>query len=141
MNLEPIEPETLKQLPRPLFLSPVHAGFPSPADDYVEKKLDLNEHLIQNEAATFFLRVSGDSMKDACIENGDLLIVDCSLKPGHRNIIIASLNGELALKRILKKEKKIFLAAENESYAPIEITEEYEFSVWGVVTYVVRTAR
>ncbi|MBX9569392.1 MAG: translesion error-prone DNA polymerase V autoproteolytic subunit [Candidatus Obscuribacterales bacterium] len=121
----------------PLFASPISAGFPSPADDYVEKKLDLNEHLVGNRQATFFLRVSGDSMIGAGIHNGDLLIVDKSIPAVHKKIVVAVVDGELVVKRLLYANQKVFLAAENPNYAQIEVTEEQEFAVWGVVTKVI----
>jgi DNA polymerase V len=112
-------------------------GFPSPADDYVERQLDLNEHLVRNRQATFFLRVRGDSMIGAGIYDGDLLIVDRSLKATHKKIVVAVVQGELLVKRLLHVDKKIFLAAENPSYAPIEVTSELGFEVWGVVTHAI----
>ena len=126
-----------EHLELPLFASPISAGFPSPADDYVEKKLDLNEYLIRNRQATFFLRVSGDSMIGAGIHNGDLLIVDRSLPATHQKIVVAIVGGELLVKRLLRVNKKVSLAAENPGYAPIEVTEDSGFEVWGVVTNVI----
>jgi DNA polymerase V len=109
----------------PLFASPISAGFPSPADDYVEKKRDLNEHLVRNRQATFSLRVSyGDSMIGAGIHNDDLLIVDRSLPATHKKIVVAIVGGELLVKRLLRVNKKVLLAAENPGYAPIEVTED-----------------
>ncbi len=120
-----------------LYLSRVQAGFPSPADDYVEKTLDLNEHLITHPAATFFLRVAGDSMIGAGIHNNDILIVDRSLQAKHNSIVIAVLNGELTVKRLKIKKGTYSLVPENPAYAEIIIKEEMEFVVWGVVTSVV----
>ncbi|MDH5654817.1 MAG: translesion error-prone DNA polymerase V autoproteolytic subunit [Spirochaetia bacterium] len=137
MNHKALNSRPYKKLRLPLFLSPVKAGFPSPADDYIEKKLDLNEHLIRNPAATFFLRVSGDSMKDACIREKDLLIVDCSLTAVPENIVVAALNGELTLKRVRKIKGKLYLAAENKNYKPIPINEESDLIIWGVVVHVI----
>ena len=124
-------------MPLPLFSSTVSAGFPSPADDFLEKKLDLNEHLIQHPAATFFVRASGDSMIGAGIHSGDLLIVDRSLTPRTNHIVIAVLEGELTVKRLKKKGDRLFLCAENQAYKPIEVTEDNNFNVWGVVTNVI----
>ncbi|MBX9770731.1 MAG: translesion error-prone DNA polymerase V autoproteolytic subunit [Candidatus Obscuribacterales bacterium] len=121
----------------PALASPITAGFPSPADDYVEKKLDLNEHLVKNRQATFFLRVSGDSMVGAGIHDGDLLIVDRSITPTHRKVVVAVVEGELLVKRLLRDNEKILLAAENTNYQPIEITDDMHFEVWGVVTNVI----
>lgn len=132
-------PDAKTQRPLPLFLERVSAGFPSPAADYEEGRLDLNQYLIKNPPATFLVRVAGDSMIGAGIHPGDLLVVDRSLEPKDKNVIIASLNGELTVKRIRIKRKKIFLEAENESYAPQEITKDTEFEVWGVVTNVIHS--
>ncbi len=122
---------------QPYFEANVPAGFPSPAADYEENQLDLNKHLIANPAATFFVRVSGDSMTGAGIHNGDLLIVDRSLEPRDRNIIIAVVDGELTVKRIRIRRGKITLEPENADYPVRRITSETEFEVWGVVTNVI----
>ena len=115
----------------------VPAGFPSLAADYEENKLDLNRHLIKNPAATFFVRASGDSMVGAGIHSGDLLIVDRSLEPRDKSVIIALMDGELTVKRIRIGKRKITLEPENENYSAQQITEEMEFEVWGVVTNVI----
>ena len=125
----------------PLFTSSVPAGFPNPAEDEIEQALDLNALMIAHPAATFFVRVSGDSMKDAGIFSGDILVVDRSLEAANGKIVVAIIQGEFTVKRLVMRQNKIILAAENPAYAPIEITEESEFQVWGVVTYVIhRTA-
>ncbi len=124
---------------RPLFMVPVSAGFPSPADDYVEGSLDLNEHLVKNPAATFFVRVAGDSMIDAGIHPGDILIVDRSLEPVDKKIVIAVINGELTVKRIRIKSGQIYLVAENDRYKPVHITPDMTFDVWGIVTSVIHS--
>jgi DNA polymerase V len=121
----------------PLFLERVSAGFPSPAADYEEGRLDLNRYLIKNPPATFFVRVAGDSMIGAGIHPGDLLVVDRSLEPRDKNVVIAALNGELTVKRIRIRRKKIYLEAENEIYASQEVSAEADFEVWGVVTNVI----
>ena len=128
---------TLRELP--YFEAKVSAGFPSPAADYEENQLDLNKHLIKNPAATFFVRVSGDSMIGAGINDGDLLIVDRSLNPSDKNIVIAAINGELTVKRIRIRRKKIFLEPENENYSTQEISEGSDFQVWGVATNVIHS--
>ncbi|MHC4655703.1 MAG: LexA family protein [Planctomycetota bacterium] len=120
-----------------LFDGRVPAGFPSPAADYEEDKLDLNEHLIRHPAATFFVRAIGDSMVGAGIHCGDLLVVDRSLEARDRSVVIAAVNGELTVKRIRIRKKKITLEPENESYRVQEINENMEFEVWGVVTSVI----
>jgi len=121
----------------PLYTSSVSAGFPSPADDFADTKLDLNDYLVKHPAATFFVRASGDSMIDAGIHSEDILIVDRSLEAQNDSIIIAVLNGELTVKRLQKKEKRIYLLAENTAYKPIEVTEDEDFLIWGVVTSVI----
>lgn len=121
----------------PYFVMPVKAGFPSPADDYLEKNLNLNEHLIQHPAATFFVRVDGDSMQGAGIHKEDILIVDRSLEPANGKIVIAVINGEFTVKRIRLKEGKVFLEPENPHYPVIEVSPHADFRVWGVVTYVI----
>ncbi|HHH84583.1 MAG TPA: translesion error-prone DNA polymerase V autoproteolytic subunit [Firmicutes bacterium] len=115
----------------------VSAGFPSPADDYTEGPLDLNEHLVRHPAATFFVRVQGESMVNAGIHSGDLLIVDRALEPGHRKIVLAVLDGEFTVKRLIERGGRLYLYPENPAYKPVEITEENRFEVWGVVTAVI----
>lgn len=123
----------------PFYQHAVSAGFPSPAEDDMEGKLDLNELLIRHPSATFFLKVSGSSMIKAGIHHNDILIVDRSLEPAHGKIVIASLNGELTVKRLYCKDKKIQLIAENDAYPPIDITEEIDLRLWGVVTNVIHS--
>lgn len=123
----------------PFYQHLISAGFPSPADDEIVDKLDLNELLIRHPSATFFLRVSGSSMVKAGIHHNDILIVDRSLEPVNGKIVIASINGELTVKRLHCKGKKIQLVAENDEYPPIDISEEIDFRIWGVVTNVVHS--
>lgn len=125
--------------PLAFFTSRVEAGFPSPADDYLEGTLDLNEHLIRRPAATFFLRVSGDSMTGAGIYPGDILIVDRSLTPADGRIVIAVVDGELTVKRLSRRHGRIRLLPENPRYPPIEITAEQDLRVWGVVVHAVHS--
>lgn len=132
-----IKPDFSTTLARPLFLSKIPAGFPSPADDYIEGTLDLNQHLIKHKAATFFVRVSGDSMLGAGIHDGDLLIVDRSLEPKDKSVVVAVVNGEFTVKRIQKQKGEIWLMPENEKYQPMEMKEGSELDVWGVVTNVI----
>ena len=125
----------------PFFASPVIAGFPSPAEDFLEKPLDLNKHLIKHPAATFFVKVEGSSMRDANIFAGDILVVDRSLEHKDKTIVVAIINGEFTLKRLRIKNKKIFLEAENKNFKAIEITSECDFEIWGIVTYIIHKAR
>ena len=121
----------------PLFASKVAAGFPSPADDFMDTKLDLNSHLIKTPSATFFVRVSGESMIKAGIHDGDLLVVDRSLEPQVGKIVIAAIQHELTVKRYAKIDGKVYLAPENDAYEPILVNEEDEVHIWGVVTNVI----
>jgi len=122
----------------PYFLNRVRVGWPSPADDYVERPIDLNEYLIKNPAATYFVRVSGDSMIDAYIGNGAILVVDRSVEPKHKSIVVAAINGSYACKRLLTKPK-VCLASENSKYAPIFIKENEELEIAGVVIAAINT--
>lgn len=130
-------PDRSTKWARPLFLASVSAGFPSPAEDYIEGRLDLNRHLIKHPAATFFVRVAGDSMIGAGIHPGDILVVDRALEPQDSNVVIAVIDGELTVKRISQRHGKLFLVPDNQAYEPLEILEEMEFEVWGVVTSVI----
>lgn len=121
----------------PLFTGKVAAGFPSPADDYVEKTLDLNELLIQKPAATFFVRAQGESMLGAGIHPNDILVVDRSIEPVPGKVVICALNGELTVKRLERDGEQWKLKAENPAYADIAVHEELDMVVWGVVTNVI----
>ncbi len=121
----------------PVFIARIAAGFPSPAADYEEGKLDLNKHLIKNPAATFFVRVTGDSMVGAGIHDGDLLIVDRAKEPKNGSVIIAVLDGQLTVKRLRIRRGKFSLEPENDNYPVQPITQGMEFEVWGVVTNVI----
>ena len=122
----------------PYFLNRVRVGWPSPADDYVERPIDLNEYLIKTPAATYFVRVSGDSMIDAYIGDGAILVVDRSVEPKHKSIVVAAINGSYACKRLLTKPK-VCLASENSKYAPIFIKENEELEIAGVVIAAINT--
>ncbi|MCT4635337.1 MAG: translesion error-prone DNA polymerase V autoproteolytic subunit [Rickettsiales bacterium] len=115
----------------------VEAGFPSFVDDYIEDNLDLNKYLIKHPTATFFVRVSGDSMLGVGIHNNDLLIVDRSLTPSNDKIVIAAIEGALTVKRLVIKNNKAFLYAENDKFPPITINSETGAHIWGVVTNVI----
>ncbi len=123
----------------PLFVTPVPAGFPSPADDYLENQLDLNKHLIQHPSATFFVRVAGDSMIGAGIYSGDILIVDRSLEPEDNKVVVVILDGEFTVKRLKKQKGKLLLVPENDAYQPISVDGDSEFEIWGTVTTVLHS--
>ncbi len=128
-----------KQIPVQFYDFGVSAGFPSPADDYKEKKLDLNDLLIRQPEATFFAKASGDSMIGAGIHDGDMLIVDRSITPSDGKIVIAVVNGELTVKRFKVSGRNPQLHSENPKYSPINLSEGDSISVWGVVTNVVHS--
>ncbi|MBQ6311616.1 MAG: translesion error-prone DNA polymerase V autoproteolytic subunit [Bacteroidales bacterium] len=119
----------------------VCAGFPSPAQDYVEGGIDLNRELVKNPAATFFGRVSGDSMTGAGIEDGDLIVIDKSLEASEGDIAVCFLDGEFTLKRIHIEKDVIWLVPENPKYRKIRVTADQHFMVWGVVTYSIKDIR
>ena len=123
-----------KRVVRPLFSSGVSAGFPSPAEDYIEQHLDLNELLIRHPAATFFVRVNGDSMTGAGIIHDDILVVDRSLEPVSGRIVIAVVDGEFTVKRLFVDGDSCRLVAENPAYPAVEMSEGASCEVWGVVT-------
>jgi DNA polymerase V len=129
---------TGKPIRLPLVSARVAAGFPSPADDYLERSIDLNDRLIKNPAATFLVRVSGDSRLNAGINSGDMLVVDKSLEAGEGNIVIAVVNGEFTLKRFSRKRGYPELLAENPDFPPIRLVEGDELYIWGVVKHVIK---
>lgn len=116
----------------------VRAGFPSPADDHVEKRIDLNEELIVHREATFFLRVRGKSMLEAGIDDGDELIVDRAIHAEHGRIVVAAVDGELTVKRLYRRDGVVKLMAQSEGYPDIELQSEQELVIWGVVTRVIK---
>lgn len=120
----------------PLFLSRASCGFPSPASDYVDDDLDLNRHLVEHPASTFFLRVTGDSMEPH-IHTGDLLVIDRAVQPRSGQVVVAVIEGEFLVKRFVRQGQRVRLVADNLRYRPVEVTPEMGFEVWGVVTYVV----
>jgi len=130
------QPVRTEEHHQPLFIADVPAGFPSPAADYEQAPLDLNRYLVKNPPATFFVRAAGDSMTGAGIRCGDILVVDRSIEPADKKIVIAVVNGEFTVKRIRIGTGKIILEAENENYQSQQITADMEFEVWGVVTAV-----
>ena len=133
--------EPKKEMSTPLLGNAVAAGFPSPAQDYIEASLDLNSHLIEHPAATFFMRVEGESMKNIGIYPDDILVVDRALEPRNRSIVIAVLDGDLTVKRLVIEKGHWFLMPENPDFKVIEITRDSEFVVWGVVVYAIHKMR
>ena len=114
------------------------AGFPSPAENYIEENLDIGKYLVNNIESTFFVRVSGDSMINVGIYNNDIMVVDKSLTPKNQSIVVASLNGELVVKKFLKdKQGKCYLKSENENYPKIILDSKMETTIWGVATHVI----
>ncbi len=136
--MEFFRPEQAVKADAPLAQSGVHAGFPSPADDFIEQRLDLGRALVPHPEATFFARVEGDSMRDECIEEGDLLVVDKSVEAADGDLAVCYLDGEFTLKRIRLRDGTIRLVPANPRYKVIEVTPENDFSVWGVVTFAVK---
>lgn len=138
-ELKMFRPELNALVEIPLTGSSVHAGFPSPADDFLEDSLDLNSLVIKHPEATFFARVEGDSMKGEGIEEGDLLVVDKSIQPYDGCLAVAYIDGEFTLKRVRMEPDRILLIPANPKYKTIEITPDNEFAVWGVVKWVLKS--
>ena len=116
----------------------ISAGFPSPADDFKETRISLDRELVKNREATFYARVDGDSMIGAGLEDGDLLVIDRSLNPENGKIAVCLVDGEFTVKRIKKEKNKLYLKPENKKYKPIELKEENELIIWGIVEYVIK---
>ncbi len=123
----------------PLFVSRVSAGFPSPAEDWVEQRIDLNRWLIDHPATTFCVRVTGDSMTNAQINDGDVLIVDRMVRADSGDVVVARVGDEMCVKRLRIIDGRPWLYPENDLYQPLEITEEDEFAVWGKVLHVIHS--
>ena len=123
----------------PIITEGISAGFPSPALDFVDLTIDLNKHLIKPPSATFYGRVKGSSLKNAGIDDGDLLIIDRSLEPTNGKIAICYIDGEFTAKRISVKKNELWLMPENDSYKPIKIEKENDFLIWGIVTHVIKS--
>lgn len=132
-------PQHLSTLELPLFTSKVPAGFPSPADDHLEATIDLNQHCISNPPATFFVKVKGHSMTGAGINDGDMLVVDRSLRPNNNSIVVAVINGEVTVKALDTSTDEIWLRSKNPDYPDFQIKEGMELHIWGVVKNVIRS--
>lgn len=129
-------PITYSKMEIPLMSTSISAGFPSPADDYIELKLDLNKELIKHPHATFFCRVKGDSMVEAGINDGDILIIDKSLEPKTNSVLVCFLDGEFIVKRVKQIDAEtIHLVPDNKNMKPITVSKENDLRIWGVVTY------
>ena len=131
--------DTESELMLPFVNEGISAGFPSPALDFVDLSIDLNKHLIKHPSATFYGRVKGESLKNAGISDGDLLVIDRSLEPINGKIAVCFIDGEFTAKRIKKSKFELWLMPENDDYEPIKITEDNNFVVWGVVTHVIKS--
>jgi DNA polymerase V len=123
----------------PYFSAGISAGFPSPALDFEDLKIDLNKHLIRNPSATFFGKVKGQSLKNAGIEDGDLMVIDRSVTPKNNKIAVVFLDGEFTAKRIERRGAELWLMPENDDYQPIRVGADSQFEVWGVVTHVIKS--
>ena len=129
------ETNTEQQLP---FIGGVNAGFPSPADDYLDLKIDLNKELVKNPEATFLARVRGNSMINAGLNDGDVLVIDRSIEPTNNCIAVCFLDGEFTVKRLKVEADCCILLPENEDYLPIKVTSENDFIIWGIVAYLIK---
>ena len=116
----------------------ISAGFPSPADDFMQQRLSLDSELVKNKEATFFARVTGQSMIDAGLNDNDLLVIDRSLSPSNNRIAVCFLDGEFTVKRLRVKKGEVWLQPENKDYKPIKVTQENDFIIWGIVTNVIK---
>jgi DNA polymerase V len=131
-------PDYESELKIPFIKEGVSAGFPSPAADFMETNIDLNKELSENQLATFYIKVKGNSMIDAGINDKDVLVVDRSLEPQNNKIAICFIDGEFTVKRILVEKECLYLMPENPNYSPIKVTEENQLVIWGIVTYVIK---
>ena len=138
LNFYSIEGSNLVDIP--LYSDSVPAGFPSPADDYLDMDLNLHDYLVKHPSATFCVKAIGDSMIDAGIKSSDVMVVDRALTPKNNDIILAIINGEFTVKRIKKNDNELYLMPANENYHPMKITKDMDFQVWGVVTFIIHKA-
>jgi len=137
-NITFFQADVSSELELPYVVNGISAGFPSPADDFLDINIDLNKHLIKNPSTTFYGRVRGDSMKDAGIHDGDLLIIDKSLEPTNNKIAVCFIDGEFTVKRIRIEKDVVWLIAENKNYEPIKVTQDNDLVIWGIVTTVIK---
>jgi DNA polymerase V len=137
-NLTIYLPEKSQLIERPIVNEDIAAGFPSPAEDFKEIRISLDKELIKNEDATFYARVRGNSMNDANIEDGDLLVIDKSIEARDGKVAVCMVDGEFTIKRLKVKKDCVYLMPENKKYKPIKVTKENELIIWGIVTYVIK---
>tara|TARA_B100000963_G_C22406737_1_gene571360 strand:+ start:87 stop:518 length:432 start_codon:yes stop_codon:yes gene_type:complete len=133
-----LKPKKSNSLGQWLIGQGISAGFPSPADDFKEIRISLDKELIKNHESTFYARVSGDSMIEAGLDDGDLIVIDRSLDPQSGKIAVCFIDGEFTVKRIKKEKDKLFLMPQNKKYKPLEIREENELIIWGIVEFVIK---
>jgi len=133
-----LKPEKGNNLGQWLVEQGVSAGFPSPADDFKEIRISLDKELVKNKEATFYARVSGNSMENAGLSDGDLIVIDRSLNPENNKIAVCFIDGDFTVKRIIKKDGELYLKPENKNYKKIIIKEEDQLMIWGIVTYVIK---
>lgn len=131
-------PSGKEKLLVPFVSATVKAGFPSPADDFIETKISLDRELIKNKYATFYARVEGSSMIGANIHDGDLLVIDRSLEPQNNKVAVCFIDGEFTVKRLRIEKDHVLLMPENEEFEPIKVTQENDFIIWGIVTYIIK---
>lgn len=140
-NLNFLKPKKGNSLGQWLIENGISAGFPSPADDFKEIRISLDEELIKNKEATFYARVSGDSMQDAGLSDGDLIVIDRAINIENNKICVCYLDGEFTVKRIIKRGRKLYLKPENKNYEEIEIKKDSELIVWGIITFVIKSVK
>ena len=136
-----LKPERVNNLGQWLVEQGISAGFPSPADDFKEVRISLDKELVKNKEATFYARISGESMVEAGLDDGDLIIIDRSLNPENNKIAVCFLDGEFTVKRLIKRGNKLYLKPENSGYKEIKIENENELLIWGIVTYVIKSLK
>lgn len=137
-SLQFFVPNENDDLEIPLIQSGISAGFPSPAEDFKETRISLDKTLVKNKDATFYARVSGKSMINAGLDDGDLLVIDRSIEPQHNKIAVCFIDGEFTVKRLKIEKDKLYLVPENNAYKAIKVTPENNLMIWGIVTYVIK---
>ena len=138
-NLQFYQPDTENSLSTTFILGGIKAGFPSPAGDFDESKISIDRIVVKNQATTFYAKASGNSMVNAGIDDGDILVIDRSLEPSNFKIAVCYIDGEFTVKRIKIEKKVVWLIAENDKYSPLKVTEENELMIWGIVTHLVKS--